>query len=282
MNIFAAQRNNFIKKLVCRLLSAILCIIFVFCFVSCNSNGESSLDERPVIKVGSEDYPPFTDMDNSGNPTGIDIDVLREVFSRAGYGIELITINWEDRDAMLDSGEIDCVAGAFTMQGRENDYLWVGPYLNSNQVVAVNSGSGINSLQDLYGKSIAVQSSSSAETILLNHQNASVPSNIQVVSYEDNNLPFAALGCGYIDALVADEPVVAQYMKDYDTKFVILDEPLLHAGVGVAFSKNGDETLCAKLNELLKEMRKDGTLASIIKRYLDDADRYLGGDDIEE
>lgn len=258
-------------------------VILAFCIAACGQETVSDTTvNRPVIMVGSEDYPPFIDMDNNGNPTGIDMDILKEAFDRIGYDIRFVTISWGNKDDLLASGEVDCVTGGFTIDGREDDYLWVGPYMNSNQVVVVNNTSDIHSLRDLDGKTIAVQASSIAEDILLEHSNPNIPANIQVFSYKDNTLPFAALGCNYIDALVADEPAVTQYMKDYNTAFTILDEPVLYAAVGTAFDKNGDAELCAKVNAAIDEMRDDGTLEEIVSRYFDDTDRFLGGEVLEK
>ena len=247
----------------------LMAVALLFCITACEKNTSSkTVSERPVITVGSEDYPPFTDLDNNGDPTGIDMDILKEAFNRIGYDIRFVEINWEDKDKLLESGEIDCVSGGFTVESREDDYLLVGPYLSSNQVVVVNTSSGISSLQDLEGKNIAVQAASIAEDILLEHSNPNIPKDIQVLSYEDNSLPFAALGCNYVDAIVADEPVVIQYMKDYNTEFTILDEPVMYANIGTAFAKNGNAELCAKVNNAINEMREDGTLEEIINRYL--------------
>ena len=264
-----------------RVLLILVAGIFVFCLASCAQNEVSNTtSERSVVRVGSSDYPPFMDLDNNGNPAGLDVDILKEAFNRIGYDIQFVTINWEDKDDLLESGEIDCVTGGFTIDGREDDYLWTDSYMSSNQVVVVNANSDIHSLQDLQGKTIAVQSASIAENILLEHSNPSVSAQVQIFSYEDNTLPFAALGCDYVDAFVADEPVVAQYMNDYDTDFIVLDEPLMRAHIGTAFAKDGDTELCAELNAAIEEMREDGTLDEILERYLDDADRYLGSDDI--
>ena len=264
-----------------RLGSILLAVVLLFCLVSCSQDADSDDGSgRPVITVGSSDYPPFIDLDNNGDPTGLDMDILKEAFDRIGYDIRFVTISWEDKDELLASGEVDCVTGGFTVEGREQDYLWVGPYMDSNQVVVVNETGDIHTLQDLEDKTIAVQAASTAEDILLNHSNANVPENVEVYSYEDNMLPFAALGCNYIDALVADEPVVVQYMKDYDTMFTVLDEPIERASVGTAFAKDGDAKLCDKVNAAIDEMRQDGTLEEIIKSYLDDADSYLGGEEL--
>ena len=275
------MKRAFINKKVSNILLAIF-IVATFMISLCSCKNETIIDDddnRSIVTIGSSDYPPFMDLDNNGNPTGIDVDILEEAFDRIGYDIRFVTISWENKDDLLKSKDIDCVTGGFTINGREDDYLWIGPYMNSNQVIVVNKGSGIDSLNDLNGKTIAVQSSSAAETILLERSNSNIPEDIQILSYEDNMLLFAALNSNYIDAFVADEPVVVQYMKDYETNFVILDEPLINASVGTAFALDGDAELCQKANDAIDEMKKDGTLQEIIENYLDDASRYIEGEE---
>ena len=275
------MKRAFINKKVSNILLAIF-IVATFMVSLCSCKNETIIDDddnRSIVTIGSSDYPPFMDLDNNGNPTGIDVDILEEAFDRIGYDIRFVTISWENKDDLLKSKDIDCVTGGFTINGREDDYLWIGPYMNSNQVIVVNKGSGIDSLNDLNGKTIAVQSSGTAETILLERSNSNIPEDIQILSYEDNMLLFAALNSNYIDAFVADEPVVVQYMKDYETNFVILDEPLINASVGTAFAVDGDAELCQKANDAIDEMKKDGTLQEIIENYLDDASRYIEGEE---
>ena len=72
------------------------------------------------------------------------------------------------------------------------------------------------------------------------------------------------------------------HMKDYDVKLRILDEPLMTVGIGVAFSKNETRDLPEKLEQTLDEMREDGTSAKIIGKYLDDPEKYLEVDQLEE
>lgn len=259
------------RKKLRMLLTAALLVVFL---AACGQSTQTEANEaRPVITVGGENYPPFADMDNNGTPTGLDIDILTEAFDRVGYDVRFVHIQWEDKDELLASGEIDCVTGGFTIDGREDDYLWIGPYMNSNQVVAVNATGDIHSLQDLEGKTIAVQAATVAERILLEHGNPKVSQNVQLFSFEDSSLLFAALECNYVDAVVADEPVVIQYMQDYDTLFTILDEPLVDAKVGAAFVKDGDEQLCEAVNAAIDAMREDGTLDAIIQSYMNAPDK---------
>ena len=60
-----------------------------------------------------------------------------------GYRAEFTTIDWEQKTKLVDNGEIDCIWDCFSMDGRENDYQWAGPYLVSRQVIAVSAQSSI-------------------------------------------------------------------------------------------------------------------------------------------
>ena len=73
---------------------------------------------------------------------------------------------------------------------------------------------------------------------------------------------------------------IVQYMKDYDTSFRILEEPLMIVGIGVAFAKDDDRGICEQMDQTLEEMRQDGTSLKIIEKYLDDPDKYLEVDDL--
>ena len=59
-----------------------------------------------------------------------------------------------------------------------------------------------------------------------------------------------------------------QYMKDYDVRFRILEDPLMTVGIGVAFANNDDRGLCEELDRTLEEMRQDGTSLKIIGSIL--------------
>ena len=49
-----------------------------------NAAKRAKEDDRPVIVVGSDNYPPFNYEDANGLPTGIDVDLATEAFGRLG------------------------------------------------------------------------------------------------------------------------------------------------------------------------------------------------------
>ena len=235
----------------------------------------------PQILIGSDTYPPYIYLNNDGTPTGIDVEIATEAFRRMGYAARFEVIDWEQKTALVESGAIDCIWGCFSMQGRETLYRWAGPYMVSRQVVAVNADSSIQSLSDLAGKTVMVQSTSKPESIFLSGSDPRIPQTDEVFSIEDRSVQYAMLACGYVDAIAAHETAILQYMKDNNAVFRILEEPLLVTGLGVAFAKNDSRGLDHQLNDTFAQMREDGTLERIVGKYLEHASQYLEVDTID-
>ena len=229
----------------------------------------------PKIVVGSDDYPPFNYADPNGKPTGIDVELAKEAFARMGYEAEFVQINWEDKKNLVENGDIDCIWGSFSMDGREEEYNWAGPYMLSYQVVAVNRDSDIETLGDLEGKIVAVQSTTKPEEIFTNHTDSRIPELREVFSLQNRELIYAFLSKGYADAVAAHETAILQYMKDYGLEYRILEESLLTVGLGVAFSREDERGLEKELTRTFREMEKDGTTARILGEYLENPERYL-------
>ena len=237
--------------------------------------------DLPQILIGSDTYPPYIYLNNDGTPAGIDVEIATEAFRRMGYAARFEVIDWEQKTALVESGAIDCIWGCFSMQGRETLYRWAGPYMVSRQVVAVNADSSIQSLSDLAGKTVMVQSTSKPEGIFLSDSDPRIPQTVEVYSIEDRSVQYAMLACGYVDAIAAHETAILQYMKDSNAAFRILEEPLLVTGLGVAFAKNDSRGLDLQLNDTFAQMREDGTLERIVGKYLEHASQYLEVDTID-
>ena len=234
----------------------------------------------PQIIVGSDTYPPYIYLNNDGIPAGIDVEIATEAFRRMGYAARFETIDWEQKTTLVESGALDCIWGCFSMDGREEAYRWAGPYMVSRQVVAVDADSSIQTLGDLAGKTIAVQSTGKPEEIFLSGSDPRVPQGVDVLSIENRSVQYAMLACGFVDGIAAHETGILQYMKDNAVDFRILEEPLLVTGLGIAFAKNDTRGLDSQLTDTLAQMRADGTLERIIGRYLENAAQYLEVDTI--
>ena len=263
-----------------RRVSALFAALSALLLTGCAPSAASD-STLPTLTVGSDTYPPYVYMDNNGDITGLDVEIAEEAFRRMGYRAEFTTIDWEKKTELVDSGEIDCIWGCFSMAGRENDYQWAGPYLASRQVVAVGAQSGIQTISELEGKTIAVQATGKPEAIFL-RGGANVPAFRDIISLADRGVQYAMLDCGYVDAVAAHEEAIRQYMKDYGANFRILDEPLLVTGIGVAFSRHDTRGLAARLDEVFEQMQEDGSMEQLAGKYLDDPAHSLEVDALEQ
>ena len=249
------------------------CLIAVGALCGCGAQQPDA--SLPKLIIGSDTYPPYIYMDNNGDITGLDVELAREALRRMGYQAEFVSIDWERKKELVNKGDIDCIWGCFSMNGREEDYRWAGPYMVSRQVVAVNRHSDIQALEDLAGRSIAVQATTKPEELFLTRPTDDIPEVKVVFSLEDRSVQYAALESGYVDAIAAHEEAITQYMEDYGADFRFLDPPLLTTGIGVAFSDNDTRGLAEELTKTLAEMRQDGTMLAIVSKYIEHPEIYL-------
>lgn len=241
-----------------------------------SAQGDADATEgRPALTIGCDNYPPFCYLDEGGEYTGIDVDILTGALDRIGYGADFLQIEWDRKDELLSNRTIDGIASCFSMNGREGLYRWAGPYMQSRQVVAVMPESDIRTLADLKDKVVAVQVTTKLEEIFLSGEDKRIPRLGKVFSLEDRSLLYLSLGKGYVDAIAGHEASILQYEKDYDFKYRILDEPLIVVGVGYAFAKQDDRGIAEALDSALQQMHDDGTLRDIVGRYFDDPDDFL-------
>lgn len=266
-------------------LMCIVAAIFSGCGIYAGTTGKNTQDDEglPEILIGSDDYSPFNYVDSNGRQAGIDVELATEAFRRMGYKAKFVLIEWENKNQLLESGEIDCLWGCFSMDGRENDYKWAGPYMLSHQAVAVREDSDIYTLKDLEGRVVAVQSTTKPEQMFKENEKYGVSRPGKVISVHKRELIYTFLSKGYVDAIAAHDTSIEYFMRQYNMEYRILDEPLGIVGLGAAFSLHDERGLNRQLSDVLQEMKSDGTIYSIIRKYLGNADGYyIEVDDYEE
>lgn len=260
-------------------IAVLLCMVLLI-FCSCGKKAaEEEVQEEllPEIVVGCNDYSPFCYIGTDGEAAGTDISLAKEAFQRMGYRARFRFIDWGERDQLLEAGEIDCLWCCFCMDGREKEYQWAGPYMYTFPIVAVKRSSSITTVEELEGKSIAVQAGSKGEEILLCAEENHLPQFKAIFSMQNRELIYSFLRKGYADALVSQEISILKYIRDYDMEeeIRILDKPLKCMGLGVAFSLHDTRGLAPRLDETLREMYEDGTSEALLRTYLQIPQKYL-------
>ena len=168
-------------------------------------------DAAMTLTVGfDQSYPPYGFVGDDGEFTGFDLDLAKEVCERNGWELKLDPIDWDAKDALLNSGSINCIWNGFTMEGREDDYTFSEPYMLNEQVIVVKKDSGITSLSDLAGKTVVTQADSAALDVLEGDKKDVADTFKSLQTLPDYNNAFMQLESGMVDAVACDLSI-AQY-----------------------------------------------------------------------
>lgn len=240
------------------------------------SAGSSSADaggEIATLTVGFDQaYPPYGYVGDDGEFTGLDLELAAEVAKRNDWELKLEPIDWDAKDTLLNSGAITCIWNGFTMEGREDDYTFSDPYMLNAQVVVVRADSGIESFEDLAGKTVITQVDSAAEEVLNGDMADLTATFASLETIGDYNTAFMQLESGAVDAVACDLSI-AQYQMAGKDAYKQLDEQLSTEHYAVGFKK-GDTALAEKVTETLKEMDEDGFVKELCDKYADDGVSY--------
>lgn len=210
-------------------------------------------------------FEPYGYMDEKGEYTGFDLDLAAEVCTRNGWELVKQPISWETKDAELDSGSVDCIWNGFTMNGRENQYTWSVPYVDSSQVIVVKADAGIAAFEDLAGKKVGVQQDSSA-LAALEDQPQLTERFAELIQYADYNTAFMDLEAGATEAVAIDIGVAQKQIEARGEGFVMLAEKLAVEQYGIGFLL-GNTELKDQVEKTLLEMVADGTFMTIAEKY---------------
>ena len=260
------------KGIICVALSILNIVLLCACGVG-RSSAENSL---PELVIGGAEYAPYfyTDTDEY---TGIDVELATEACRRMGYRPVFVSLDLENRAKALSKGNVDCLWTCLTMDGREDEYTWAGPYLYTRRVYVVPQDSNIQNAEDLAGKKVSVQAGSTSEEIMLEGQVEALNQVDSFAVYQSLGEVFMALRRGYVDAMIGHEGALKIYTEQYPGEYRYLDMNLIRSKLGVAFRKGENEELAALLTQTLSEMTEDGTTAQILEKYGLDVEQNLYG-----
>ena len=236
---------------------------------SSNQSSDKSNDSKTTLIVGFDSaYPPYGFVGDDGQYTGFDLDLAQEVANRNGWDYKAEPVDWDAKDALLGSGQINCIWNGFTIEGREDNYTFSEPYMLNEQVVVVKKNSGINSLSDLKGKTVMTQVDSAALDVLEGDQKALADTfkGGKAQTIGDYNNAFLQLNSGAVDAVACDLSIAQYQIAASPDSYVQLSDALSTEHYGVCFDTGATEMADA-VTKTLKEMYADGTVKTVCEKY---------------
>ena len=207
-----------------KLLSLLVVLLCSLSLVACGgtedsdkSAWEASLLKENTIIVGiSPDYPPFESVDTKTQEImGYDPDMIKAVVSiiNEKYGtnltVELKALEFSTIVGAMQANQIDLGVSGFTYDPERN-CLFSTPYLSSKQVIITRNDTNIKSAADLVGKKVGAQLGSTGAKAAKEIEGADVK------ELGEYTVMFQTLKAGQLDAIVCDEAVAENYVKEMD------------------------------------------------------------------
>lgn len=221
-------------------------------------------DSKLIIGIDDK-FAPMGFRDENNELTGFDIDYAKAAGEQMGKQVEFQPIDWSAKESELNSGRIDLIWNGYTITDeRKKKVLFTKPYLKNSQVIVIPATSSLSKLADLAGKTVGLQTLSSAADAL--DANPIKSKLKQVSEFPDNVLALTDLKTGRLDAVVIDEVVAKYYMSKEQGTYKLLDESLAPEEYGIGVKK-GNEELLTQLQSALDELHKNGKAAEISKKW---------------
>ncbi len=253
------------RRLSTTVLAVVMSVFLAACGNQDNSSTPTESAEIPAVKVGmSGSYYPFGFVEK-GVLQGFEVDVWNELSQRLDRPVEYVTAPFSSLFGMLESQRIDTVSNQITItEARLAKYNFADTYVFDGAQITVNaSNTDILSLDDLKGRTVAVNLGSNFEELL----RASDPEGeIEVRSYDTGIEQEVALGRA--DAFIMDRLSAAELVKKSGLPLKPVGQPFEVIENAMPFLKNeASDQLRMQVNEALAAMRADGTLKAISEKW---------------
>lgn len=222
------------------------------------------LDKGELILGLDDSLPPMGFRDDNNEIVGFDIDVAKAVCEK--LGVELVTqpVDWESKEIELNAKNIDCIWNGLSVSEERAESMNLSiPYMKNHMALVVRPDDSVKSIDDMEGKVLALQSGSTAEVALDSEDGAALKDMVANVNgFDDNLTALMDLDTKASDAVLVDD-VVAKYLIEANNKdYIILSDFLYAEDYAIGFRK-GDDALTEAVNNALRELKADGTLAEI-------------------
>jgi len=213
--------------------------------------------------IGYTIYEPMN-FEENGELTGFDTEFAKAVCEKLGVEPEFVVIDWDNKFLELESKSIDCIWNGMTItEEAKLNALVTDAYVKNAQVVVMNKDKAADykTAEDMKDLAFAAEAGSAGEAAI--KDNGLDGKYVAVAAQTDALLEVMS---GSVDACVIDI-TMANAMTGEGTNYADLTSvcELTTEEYGIAFRKDSDIT--AKVNDIMKELKEDGTLTSLAEKY---------------
>ena len=220
-----------------------------------------TVTEGKLIMATNAYFPPYEYYEGS-EIVGIDAEIAEAIGEKLGLEVEIQDMEFDSIITAVSTGKADIgLAGMTVTPERKKNINFSDTYATGIQSVIVTEDSDIQTIDDLQGKKIGVQLSTTGD-IKASEQFGEE----NVEKFNKGNDAVMALSQGKIDAVIIDNQPALSYVASTDG-LKILDTQYAEEEYAACIAKGNDALLDA-VNGALAELKEDGTIQSILDKYI--------------
>jgi diguanylate cyclase (GGDEF)-like protein len=228
---------------------------------------EKFIDQKPLgrtIIIGDDrDYPPYSYIDENGNPTGFNVELAKAAAQAMGLNVIIKLGNWSEIKEELENGTIDAISGMFYSEDREQSYSFTTKHTITSGDVFTRKGTTIKDISELKGKTVVVQAGDIVGEFL-KKQNLNI--NFIEVSAVEEALALVSMK-KYDYAAVLK--ITGHYLIKKEKYSNMKSNELVISSNGYCFAvKEGNDDLLFTLNGGLQILKATGEFDEIYNKWL--------------
>ena len=206
-------------------------------------------------------FPPYEYYDGQ-DIIGIDADIAKAIADKMGLELKIEDMEFDSIITAVSTGKADLgLAGMTVTPDRQKNVDFSDSYATGIQSVIVKEDSTITKIDDLQGKKIGVQLSTTGDIYVTDDFGKD-----SVVQYNKGNDAVMALTQGQVDAVIIDNEPAKSYVEA-NKGLKILDTEYATENYAACISKD-NAGLTKAVNKALAELKADGTLQKIVDKYI--------------
>ena len=213
-------------------------------------------------------FPPYEMVADDGSFEGIDIEVAGAIAEKLGLELQVDDMGFDAALQAAQTGKSDMVmAGVTVTEERQAVMDFSNTYANGVQVVIVKEDSPIQTVDDLANANmIGCQMGTTGYIYCSDTPENGGFGEDHVTPYDDGAAAVQALMNGQIDAVVIDNKPAQEYVAA-NPGLKILDGEFTNEDYAIGVAK-GNTALLDAINGALEELTNDGTIQSIVDKYI--------------
>ena len=206
-------------------------------------------------------FPPYEYYDGQ-DVIGIDVDIAQAIADKLGLKLKIEDMEFDSIITAVSTGKADLgLAGMTVTPDRQKNVDFSDSYATGIQSVIVREDSTIAKIDDLEGKKIGVQLSTTGDIYATDDFGKD-----SVVQYNKGNDAVMALTQGQVDAVIIDNEPAKSYVAA-NKGLKILDTEYATENYAACIAKD-NTGLTKAVNKALAELKADGTLQKIVDKYI--------------